>query len=351
MKNILLLAIIASLLIIGIGGSVFAQTNAESITGYYVNVNGQAAGPFDTAGLKQLISKGQLTEATLVWKEGMANWAAAATVAELKPLFSSAASRSSSAKTQDAGFAVGAELGVTNLQAEEIGYNFYIMPELNYKGFFMGDALEFDANLGVPFSLSPEFRLGLDFDIELTYDIGPLSLIGKNMLAIPMIKNDWSLYSPMFGTWYNETRDNFIPKVKYSFFFNAGTLFLQANLPIRIVPDAFEYIGMHFSLGWKGENGLSLQVWECNYPKPYAEFFQDIELIASYESALFYGEVDIDIPTYEDGIEYSGIEVNLEFEFKFANGFKAYASLPIRNLGSLHYDINYGLSVGLKKSL
>ena len=80
--------IIGVLLIIGTGGTAMAQTGADPVlSGYFVNINWQPTGPFDTAGLRQLISSGQLTRDTLAWKEGMENWAAAGTVAELAQLF------------------------------------------------------------------------------------------------------------------------------------------------------------------------------------------------------------------------------------------------------------------------
>ena len=54
---------------------------------YHVAINGQAAGPFDMSVLQQMASNGQLTASTLVWKSGMAQWAAAGSVAELQTLF------------------------------------------------------------------------------------------------------------------------------------------------------------------------------------------------------------------------------------------------------------------------
>jgi len=53
----------------------------------FVALNGQQSGPFDLPGLQQLAQSGQLTRETLVWKQGMASWAAAATVTELTTLF------------------------------------------------------------------------------------------------------------------------------------------------------------------------------------------------------------------------------------------------------------------------
>ena len=58
---------------------------------YMVGVNGQQAGPFDWNQLQQLVSQGQLTQQTYVWKQGMANWEFAGQVQELQPLFMNAA--------------------------------------------------------------------------------------------------------------------------------------------------------------------------------------------------------------------------------------------------------------------
>ncbi|MBY0457770.1 MAG: SPFH domain-containing protein [Gemmataceae bacterium] len=54
---------------------------------FHAALNGTQAGPFDLPGLQTLINAGRLTRSTLVWKPGMANWAAAETVPELASLF------------------------------------------------------------------------------------------------------------------------------------------------------------------------------------------------------------------------------------------------------------------------
>ncbi|MCI7499161.1 MAG: SPFH domain-containing protein [Oscillospiraceae bacterium] len=51
---------------------------------YHIAVNGQPTGPFDIPTLKQMAALGQLTKSSLVWKAGMAEWAKAKTVDELK---------------------------------------------------------------------------------------------------------------------------------------------------------------------------------------------------------------------------------------------------------------------------
>lgn len=57
------------------------------VTLYHVAVNGQATGPYDINTLAGMIASGQLTASTLVWKSGMAQWAKAESVEELKNLF------------------------------------------------------------------------------------------------------------------------------------------------------------------------------------------------------------------------------------------------------------------------
>jgi membrane protease subunit (stomatin/prohibitin family) len=56
---------------------------------YFVAIDGKQAGPFPVDQLNAKVAGGQLTRDTLVWKHGMANWAKAATVADLEPLFDS----------------------------------------------------------------------------------------------------------------------------------------------------------------------------------------------------------------------------------------------------------------------
>lgn len=54
---------------------------------YHVAVNGQATDPFDISVLAQMATARQLTVDSLVWKNGMEQWAKTGTVDELKSLF------------------------------------------------------------------------------------------------------------------------------------------------------------------------------------------------------------------------------------------------------------------------
>jgi membrane protease subunit (stomatin/prohibitin family) len=56
-------------------------------TQFHVAINGQQAGPFDAAALGEKVTGGQVTRQSLVWRPGMAAWAAADSVPELASLF------------------------------------------------------------------------------------------------------------------------------------------------------------------------------------------------------------------------------------------------------------------------
>lgn len=54
---------------------------------YHVEANGQSTGPYTVQQLQAGVANGQVTAQTLVWTNGMAEWAQAGTVAALAPLF------------------------------------------------------------------------------------------------------------------------------------------------------------------------------------------------------------------------------------------------------------------------
>jgi hypothetical protein len=104
---------------------------------------------------------------------------------------------------------------------------------------------------------------------------------------------------------------------------------------------------MYFGLGWKGRNGLGIEILEANYLIPDAEFFQYLDLKASLGRGMFYGELYAEIPTYKGGMDY-GAYASLKGELEFKNGFKAYASQSLNGIGS--DDVfSGGTVIGLKK--
>lgn len=74
-------------------GGINQQTTPGSVppsiptVAYYVVVNGQVKGPFDMFALTRMATAGQITADSLVWKNGMEQWAKAGIVEELKNMF------------------------------------------------------------------------------------------------------------------------------------------------------------------------------------------------------------------------------------------------------------------------
>lgn len=79
----------------GGAGSGSGQASAPGVTppplpgkaAYHVELDGDATGPFQPEGLRQLARDGRLTEETLVWSKGMEGWTPAGEVDDLKALF------------------------------------------------------------------------------------------------------------------------------------------------------------------------------------------------------------------------------------------------------------------------
>jgi Putative virion core protein (lumpy skin disease virus) len=54
---------------------------------FYIAINGKQEGPFNISQLQQMAQQGQFTANTLVWKQGMEQWAVANTIQDLASLF------------------------------------------------------------------------------------------------------------------------------------------------------------------------------------------------------------------------------------------------------------------------
>ncbi|MEY3231316.1 MAG: hypothetical protein RL689_1405 [Planctomycetota bacterium] len=78
---------------IGIGQQAAQAMHAAAVSppplpaGFFVAIDGKQAGPFDMATLANQAKAGTLTRETLVWKQGMAAWAPAGTVADMASVF------------------------------------------------------------------------------------------------------------------------------------------------------------------------------------------------------------------------------------------------------------------------
>lgn len=74
----------------GPGGGGGAPPPLPQAPKFFVSINGQQAGPFDTNALRDHLNSGQVTRDSLVWRQGMAAWTRAADVSDLASLFADA---------------------------------------------------------------------------------------------------------------------------------------------------------------------------------------------------------------------------------------------------------------------
>jgi len=73
----------------GGGGSMHAPPPLPAAAMFFIAVNNQQTGPFDSAALSEQSRNGRLTRDTLVWKAGMAQWSKAGEVPELNSVLGS----------------------------------------------------------------------------------------------------------------------------------------------------------------------------------------------------------------------------------------------------------------------
>ena len=72
------------------GGGAAVPPPIPGAVAFFVAIGGQQSGPFDLPALRQQANVGRLTRDSLVWRQGMAQWAAAASVPELAELLAAA---------------------------------------------------------------------------------------------------------------------------------------------------------------------------------------------------------------------------------------------------------------------
>lgn len=75
----------------GMGGMAAPPPPLPTAVTFHAAINGAQQGPYDFGALSSLLSQGQLSGQTLVWRNGMAAWTPAAQVPELGQLFAAAA--------------------------------------------------------------------------------------------------------------------------------------------------------------------------------------------------------------------------------------------------------------------
>ena len=172
MKKTFFVLVIGLALTFAVGQAVFAQTSTgPTLTGYFVSVNGQATGPHDTAGLRQLINQGRLNSNSFVWKDGMPGWVAAGTVKELAPLLQAVPPPLQSSETPP-------PLPSQARQEANLWYNSFA-PGIRDNRVFINSGVGLGPTRGYDIGIPP---LSISADIKLS-DKVPITLGATGILA------------------------------------------------------------------------------------------------------------------------------------------------------------------------
>ncbi|MCL2793422.1 MAG: hypothetical protein FWD87_10060 [Spirochaetaceae bacterium] len=256
-----------------------------------------------------------------------------------------------------------------------VGLEFAIM-ELNGEGdaldtailrpmFIMKEAFgnfELYMEMGAPFWVQPEVWLGVDlsfwgiYNLDLTPE-GTLGLIlGGEMFApvSPARPAYTTINALAYPTWPTEVSVWLIPGVKYTHLLNGISFFGQVNLPLILTyfGDALDWIGLDFILGLNMDNGFGITLEVGNWlktPWEEAEFFDFVTIIPFFETGPLYAELEIGIPTFENGMDNFGLFLKPEVRYMVMNNLQAFVYLPIFGLGS-EGDVTVGLGAGVKFS-
>ena len=122
--------------------AVWAQTASQ---GYFVGINGQAAGPYSISDLRGLIQNGTMIRESLIWKEGMANWVEAYTVSEIASLFISGPPPLAGTRSNPIPLTSGVWVGGKITQATtELWYSFNVPYECRRSIHLRGVDLKYD---------------------------------------------------------------------------------------------------------------------------------------------------------------------------------------------------------------
>jgi hypothetical protein len=185
----------------------------------------------------------------------------------------------------------------------------------------------------------------LDIILELTYNLNDcFNLYLQNWTFIPFADGA-DVYS-----WI-------VPGAMFTQSFGCGSLFYRLDLPLLVMSDGdpFDTIGLDFTFsalrlrdkGWGNGFGFQVALY-CILSD--SDFLQTATITPYIETDLYYAELEIGIPLYEDGFKNSGLFITPEIEFNLppVDGLSIWLNAPISNIGADDGDVVFGLGLGLK---
>jgi hypothetical protein len=254
---------------------------------------------------------------------------------------------------QDIGLSVGAEFGVEDINKPNgMNPNPYLKPMLIFERSF-GD-LDIYAELNYTYGFTKVFDGNVDhgnevnpqelyFGLELGYNLG----IGPTSTISVLLANENTFQiAPKIDEFMDSFKGVFKPGVKLTQGLYAGDIYAQADLPITYrnlysgVVDEFTS-GLDLSIGWDSNSGFGAKLKAYNLLTPDSDWFTLFDILLSYETDSFYGEVLAEIP--RELKDEGGATITPRVEYNFGK-FTFYGLCKFAGLGS---DLDVGISPGL----
>ncbi|MCL1826501.1 MAG: hypothetical protein FWG20_00480 [Candidatus Cloacimonetes bacterium] len=228
-----------------------------------------------------------------------------------------------------------------------------IKVKIEYDGAFMDDALEIWGNLIYNNPLDSDADGDMEIEVEATYNFN------DNMAAIL----DLCITMPMDSDKDGETwlTPGFRYKFEPSFDF-----FVRLDLPLILAGDedteAMDFVGLNLTMNLnrlRDKRGMA-DTWGCELKlenwltEPSEDIFLNYLKITPYfEHEWFYGEIEIAMPLFEDGMDLEGMTITplIDFNILPVDGLAVEFALPVSNLGADNDDdAIIGFSLGVKYS-
>ena len=247
------------------------------------------------------------------------------------------------------GFTVGAGLILFDVNAEDVPEEMMFGFYGAYENTFMDEALELDVEAGLSmFDLNDPTNI-VDIEIEATYNIelgvaSRLSFIINSYTLLPFHED-------------LEVTSYLTPGVKLRQTLGFGDLYFQVDVPFNLVNhyysdayEAFDLVELDFTLSifnerkkyYRGKvnefpNGFGGELKMQNALKnpDKKDFVEYLDITPFYSTNSIYAEVEVNIPLFEDGMDWEGLTVSPRIEMDMPiKGLALWLELPISQIGA-----------------
>ena len=224
----------------------------------------------------------------------------------------------------------------------------------SYDRSFMDDTLELFTEASLIMTDFSDLQTGMGLEVDVTYNLG---LANENYLhfmlnsytEIPFDRNA-SVYSGL------------IPKVLFGHNTGAfGYVYFQVDVPITLHDEgvgAFDEVRLDLTFklfrrrgkdsGYPDRFGFKTKLQTKLNGADY--FFYKLRFVPYFASGIFYGEVEINIPIFENGMNTTGMSIipEIDIDIPALDGLSLWLNLPINHIGAGNgNNTSVGLGMGV----